>query len=445
MKKTIKVKIFGNHRLNELFQSFSGLSKQKLVAIYLVVLIVTLIVILVSGNWEANDDVLVFFEKTKLINEGLIPYKDFSFGLPPFALPFLMLPAFLTADPYLYSILFALQNIAFSALALYLLMGLTDRGAMDRGKVFVLYLVLVFIYLPDTLKKLDIVPMTFVVAAVYLYLEKRSGLGYLLLLIGTLIKIYPIIFLPLFLFMDLLNARTRNWRGVRTCVCLIFGLILALAFFLLFTSLTLADLNSFVTGQLARGFQIESLTGVIIQALALLGLTTINIVPMAHTFDVSGPLSDTLLPLWPYIFVLALLVTFVLIAHNIRKKGLRQRCSEKLAQINAYMLILLIIFMLTNKVFSTQYMIWIYPMLVIMSLSPYSQYSNHALVLTLVAVIMSKAIIVVGHFGEAFVLVNMVRDVTLVLLLILALKILRKDIKLQSEEETSIGPIDQKR
>ena len=111
--------------------------------------------------------------------------------------------------------------------------------------------------------------------------------------------------------------------------------------------------------QNSRGFHVESTIGVLIQFFGNLGAWEYTIVSAASTFDVRNFITEALAPAWTYFVIAVMALTVALVirhAYSTHKEGLT------LENLSLYMGVLVLTFILSNKVFSTQYMMWLLPL-----------------------------------------------------------------------------------
>lgn len=337
-------------------------------------------------NYPPKDDILNFYNQAEMIKDGLMPYRDFVFEFPPFSLLFFLIPAMFTSDLSVYYPLFGLEMVAALLVAEYFIVRICRRIGVNELLVSGIFIVLCLVYFTEMVKKFDVFAMTSVVASLYFFLERRFGLAYGLIAFGTLVKLYPGLILVLYLLINVLEKVDRHRRnllvGLAACVAVGLASILPL----MAAGVSFADILSFVTFHTDRGFQVESLVGTAVQGLSYLGIGEFTLIPKYGTFDVASPICDALLPFWNIVVVAVMTAVLLLIClHVYRWKADGERGWDGRDLIVCAALVT-ITFMASNKVFSTQYMIWIFPM---MAMVPAMLGRNmQALVLAAVMVLM---------------------------------------------------------
>jgi len=343
-----------------------------------------------------------------------MPYKDFTVGYPPFALIFFLIPSIFTSDLNTYVVLFGAEMVILALIALYFMLKLAEKAKMNKYAVTILYMAFILIYFNQMIKKFDIAVMMLTIISIYMFCEKRYVSSYAMMTIAVFTKVYPIFLIPVLVIMNLTNKddpkRKKNaLRGLTTFVVI---MAMPVLIFLLMDG-SFDSLISLLYSQSDRGFQVESIIGVIIQCLGDLKFTTVNIVPSCETYDVISPISNSIIKIWPILFIGAILIIYALIYNHARKNRLTSTYREDLRNIAMYSTAVLIIFILVNKVFSTQYIIWLYPLLPFLIVIDDKKANISIAVLSVVVVVLSSLIVKIGTFGDTFVIVNIIRDIML--------------------------------
>lgn len=361
---------------------------------------------------EPFGDVINFYNQAELVKDGMVPYSDFVFEFPPFAMLFFLIPSVFTSDQNTYAYIFGIMMVLMALICLYYLMRIADRIGIDKALVAGVFVALILIYEADIVRKFDAIPMALTVMAIYYHMERRTVLAYGLSVFGAFVKIYPIILTLLFLILDLADRRDsrpmRVSKGLAACV-----LVAALAFVpLILMGASFTDVLSFLTFQGERGFQVESLVGVVIQGLGILGLATYSLVPMYNTWDVVGPIADALSAHWNIVVLAVLLLLVAAIAVRAFRNGSEGTSPRDLT---LYALLLVATFVILNKVFSTQYMLWLFPLLALLPVTVKSGVDRRMLVAVLLTDVLSMVIFALYNPGEVeFVAANLARDALMV-------------------------------
>lgn len=206
------------------------------------------------------------------------------------------------------------------------------------------YAILVLALQNLALTRYDLVPGLLCVCALWAGQRRSWRLAYLLLALGALLKIYPAFLVPIVLI------EQWRWSGGRLRPVLTgMGLWLATVAAGLLLPLVLSPtaLDSMLGYQSGRPIQVESTAATVVWLGSLVGI------PVRMTFaygswDLVGPLSAALSPITTVLLGLGLLVVYA------------QVWRRSLPLVQAFLFCLGVV-LLTNKVFSAQYMLWIAP------------------------------------------------------------------------------------
>jgi hypothetical protein len=313
-----------------------------------------------------QNDVGLYLDKARAVSLGMIPYRDFPLEYPPGALIPMVVPyvAGLSSSVGLdaYKVLFAGWEAAL-VLALGLVVGRIGAALGDSRTVRLKLIVLTIGAALAMTWRYDLFPALLAAVAVWAALERQPVLVGVALGVGVLAKLYPVALLPALALPWLIPFDLG--RLVRLAAT--FGLTVLLGL-LPFVALAGNDAFAFLTYQTGRGLQIESIGG----ALVLLGgLASGGPVQLSFGFgavQAEGPLADTLLRLLPVITVLVFGLLAWLGWQRVRAEanaappevaddGVRPATLVALAFAS------LLALLLTSKVYSIQYVVWIVPFL----------------------------------------------------------------------------------
>lgn len=267
----------------------------------------------------------------------------------PYEYPWLTLLFFsigLLVPAPLFQIAFALAMIL-GALLLYVLI----LRARSRFSALAYGIYIVIAGWTTVGGRFDIIPSVFTFVAVLFGLRKQWTWSFVCLALATMLKFYPAILLPVFLIAQQQQlAKTTSWFAwTRWKPFLAFVAVCAV--------LTIASLLLNVQGTLApfsyfgvRPVQVESLLSSLLWFLFLAGLGTQKYVYTFGSLNVIDPLSSIISDVGTIALIAGLLYTWLLLW--------RKRIGLALAS-----LLTLLIVMVTSKVFSPQYLLWVIPLL----------------------------------------------------------------------------------
>lgn len=172
--------------------------------------------------------------------------------------------------------------------------------------------------------------------------------------VATLAKLYPILLLVVF------GIYYFNGRNVRALVGLITGATAAALVLIPLFMLDPVWIHKFIGYHLQRGIQLESLYSGLFLLADTIGIAEVKVLLNYGAVHISSTYSEIVLKMVPYISVAILAV--VIISCFIR---FRQEREDK-GSINddsliAYMVMIILAFIIANKVLSPQYIIWLLP------------------------------------------------------------------------------------
>lgn len=319
-------------------------------------------------------DVLVYLHNAEALARGAVPYRDFALEYPPLALLAMAVPYFawpwsppnLETYRWLFtaweSLLLVALVIVASQMANRLARERTTHGGAAASRAIAgRVLVLVIVAAPSLAWRFDLLPAVLAALAILWVLEGRASLAGVALGLGVLAKVYPLVLVPALAVVWLAPIDRRRLAGFGG------GLVATVAIGLLPGVLLAGDRAlGFVTYQADRGLQLETLPAGLI--LLVRGW---NGAPIPLTFEhsavqVSGTAAQLYLAIQPWLssicFVALAALTLTLYRRELRFRGAVQPRTI-VAIASAFILLLLV----TNKVFSTQYIVWLLPLAAFLS------------------------------------------------------------------------------
>jgi uncharacterized membrane protein len=329
-----------------------GLLAAQLIALLLVVL-VTLPGI---AQWHAMDLSIYYQDSRQLLN-GLVPYRDFALEYPPLALLPFALPRLVTLGQRIdftsYVWLFLVQNVLFSTLIALLIVQI--RGLQAAGSSLALYALLVAVSAPLLPWRYDLFPALLTALTLLCVLRRQPGWAGIWLGLGVAAKLYPAVLLPIF------GAYYLAEKDRPALVRLALGSAGALAAALLpFVLIAPGPLLMFLQYHQLRGLQLESLPAGVIVLAHVLGNIPAQLAFNYGALHVDSPPATVVLRWLP----VAVVVVFGVVLSSCWARFREEQAasghvtSESLI---VYAFAALLAFIVTNKVFSPQYIIWLLP------------------------------------------------------------------------------------
>ena len=291
-----------------------------------------------------------FWKNAEPLFNGEVPVMEY----PPFALVFFAIPRLFADTPWGYNVAYVAEVLVFMVVGLLLVSKLAERMGHDQKKAMLVYAILMLLMLEFVVDRYDIFPAFLTLASFYMFASKRHGCACLLLAVGAMTKLYPAVLFPLYL---LYLAYGRQWRDAAvSCAAFLGTCVLIVGVAWLINPELITNFLSYHTD---RPLQIESVPASVVYLLSMFGLTDVWIQPFADpdsfgSDNLMGPLPDAVASVMMPLMVVLILAVYAYYA-VLRHRGVR---DDDLRLIGLAAVAVLMLFMVANKVFSSQYLIW---------------------------------------------------------------------------------------
>ncbi len=294
-------------------------------------------------------DVQLYYNAARNVLAGQLPYRDFFFPYPPGSLAFFIPPALVSSDAIQYFRLFELEVLLLDWVALGVTALIALRFGQSLNRTMLLYTLAIPAMGVIVWQRYDLAPALVVILAFAAFIARQSGLAWTLLGFGTLVKIYPALLTPLFAIAEYRVGGTRRaMRGI-----IIFAAIVALGMVPFFIASFEETANIFLS-QSGRGFEIESVGASLMVVASWLGFPAqIVYRRRLNTWDVDSPASSALQLLFLVLQVAAIAFVYW--------RFLRAQRVDASTLIR-YSLTVIAASLLTAKVFSPQFIVWLFPL-----------------------------------------------------------------------------------
>ena len=328
-----------------------------LLAFQLIALLTVVLVTLPGiAQWHTLDLSIYYQDSLQLLHGG-VPYRDFALEYPPLALLPFALPRLVTfgvrIDFIGYVWLFLIENALFSTLIAMIIVQICGRRA--AWPALALYALLVTVTAPLLPWRYDLFPALLTALALLCIVRQRPGWAGIWLGLGVAAKLYPAVLLLVF------GAYCLAEKNRPALLRLALGSAGALMVTLLpFVLIAPGPLLSFLRYHQLRGLQLESLPAGMIVLAHVVGMTPAKLEFNYGALHLASPLAGAVLSWLP--------VAFIIILGGVLLSGLARFRAEQAADghvtsasLVAYSVAALLAFIITNKVFSPQYIIWLLP------------------------------------------------------------------------------------
>lgn len=295
--------------------------------------------------------------------DGQVPYRDFLSEYPPLALLSFLIPALLFPGPTAYGFAFAAQMLLLDLVVLFILASLASRLKMRLWHVLGIYTLFLLAVGLLVTGRYDLLPATLVLAALYAFVSGRNKSAWALLALGTMAKVYPIIIAPIFV---LYLLRQRRYGQLISGGATFLGVVLVLV--LPWLVLSADGFWQFLSYHAERGLHSESSYGSLLLMGQVLGLTQLTAQLTFGSWNLISPVADSLSKASVYISVGLLLGIYGLYARLIWRRpgpvaGTAAPDAGAAASLLRYSLLAVLIMLLSSKLFSAQFLIWLCPLL----------------------------------------------------------------------------------
>lgn len=293
----------------------------------------------------------LYFNYASNIMHGSIPYRDFSFEYPPFALLFFILPRLVSSTFLVFAIVYELEVLIFSLVGLFVVYRIAGRLGKAPWKLLTVYTLSVLAIGPIIAQQYDIFPAIMVLLALYYFWIGQHKTSWVLLALGTLTKVFPVAIAPVFLIYYLRNRQYKYlWSGIIAfaVVCLLIATP--------FLTIGQDAIRNLISYHAQRGLQIESTYSAFLLAADKLGLTSVSLVFNFGSWNLDGPLANMLAKLSTYLLAIFLLLVYWFIYSRMRPG------KSQFTRLGAYSLLVITTILIASKVFSPQYLIWLVPL-----------------------------------------------------------------------------------
>ncbi len=315
------------------------------------------------AGYAEGDSRSLYYSYADKIFDGKLPYEDFDIEYQPLALPLFLLPRLFAESDIGYHIAFAMEMLFFDLIGLLVLWKLALRFKRSVAGILIIYTLGLLALGPTVLDHFDLAAAIMLLAAVYAFATKRKIIAVILIAIGTMIKVFPIIILPIFVIYLL---KQRDFRGLITS-----GLAFALVLTIAIVPCLCINAGGFVdsfTYHSERGLQVESTYASALLLGHTWGISSVetDLLEESGSWDILTPTADTIASVSPLIMLFVLAATYGLYARRecLADSSNHTAVNERLFN---YAVLLIVVFLVANKVFSPQYLIWLYPLVPLIS------------------------------------------------------------------------------
>ncbi|GBE58407.1 hypothetical protein BMS3Abin01_01343 [bacterium BMS3Abin01] len=348
-------------RLSDWYAAQDPRRQRRLIAGLFMLLQAFIWLVLFKVLWYGDKtitDTPVYYEYAGRIAAGMMPYRDFSSEYPPVAMLLFSLPRLFSGSSYrLFVFWFEVEMLVFSLGIIALLTLLAGRLYRSNSRValtLALYTLFVLSLGSIVQARFDIAVAFLILACITLFALGRQLPAWALLGLGIMTKIVPVLIGPLFLIAHWRRRQYGDlWRG--PAVALLAAAVVSLPFLLAAP----AGLAGSFLYHVERPLQIESSWASPLLLAHNFSGYAVRIMNSYGSHNVFASLSDSFAFLSGPVTVLLLLAGYRLYWRR-GFDGMGGWSRESLIRFAA---IAMATFIVGGKVFSPQFMIWLLPLL----------------------------------------------------------------------------------
>ncbi len=330
-------------------------------AVFLAVVVQGHVAVCLAGNprfygtttlKKVLDDVHLYQDYADRMLSGEVPYRDFRVEYPPLALPFFVVPAWLAGGTFSnFWMLFGAEMLLLHAANLALVAWWVRRSEGPRTTLLrLLWATLLFLPLAQlSVSRFDLAPTLVLFSAAVLWAVGKPGLSGVLGGLGVLVKIVPGVVLGPMLADEVCRWKETRLRG---SLAGLVAVVLGVAGWVVAVGGPGA-MRASLRYHLDRGLEAGSLGAGVLMGLGKILQWPVRTEYLFKSTQVVAPGDSWVSSLAFPIQALALLTVMVAFVRRGRAEPLRYAGASVLA------------FLLFGKVLSPQYLLWIYPFVLV--------------------------------------------------------------------------------
>ena len=330
--------------------------------------------------FNIESEVLKYrFENANDVFNGLVPDIEY----PPFALLFFLPPRLFSADPFGYNIGYVVEVLIFFIIGLILTSKLAEKFGKDQKKAMLLYAVLMMLMFEFVVDRYDIFPVVLTLLSFYCFITKRYFWAMVILSIATMTKVYPALLFPIYLIPMIME---KKW--IETIKMVVTFAVVSIVILVTAYLLNPEMISFFVDYHVDRPLHIESVAASLIYPFSMLGITDVWIEFGFGSDNLLGAWPDAVAPFLLPITAILILIAYVVYAYIFKRTD---DCRRHAVCLGTAMLFVIVVFIVFGKVFSSQYLIWIIPLIIFLLMENITDTEKKKLLyLTIAAIVLTQ-------------------------------------------------------
>ena len=346
----------------------------------------------------------LYFRYAEAMVSGKMPYSGFDAEYPPFAMVIILLPRLISFNSFTYQIAFGIEAYLFLLAGIYWTYRIAEKYTDKPGKVADMYIVFTVILLDFVLDRYDVFPMIMLLGSIYFFTREKYTASWIMLALGTVTKLYPALAAPIFLIYLLRRKRyDLALKGIG--ICLVIGIACMIPFFIVDADSALM----FLTYHMDRGLQTEAPISSLLMLLGHFDIVDVSYIYNYGSDNIYGPVPDAIAKVMMPLMVFLMLALYVYYVFLGKKEG---AIEDNMPRLILVIFSTVMIFMLVNKVLSSQYLVWIIPFVALLMLFSGKEDGKRIMYVFVATIALTQLNLVVNYAfrdaGEEFSLLGII-------------------------------------
>lgn len=300
----------------------------------------------------------MYFNFASKVISGSVPYRDFVLEYPPFSLFFFILPRLVTSSYPLYALLYQAEVVIIDLAAVFVIYDIARRLGKSPWKTMTVYTVGILAAGPIITQQFDVFPALMVLLAIYFFWLGKNKTSWAILALGVVTKIYPIVLAPVFL---IYYFRSKEYRNMRSGI-ITFALV-GLATTLPLLLISPGSILELINYHSQRGIEIESIYSSFLLIAEKLGFVSAQAYFSFGSWNIVGNVESAFAGASTFLLVLCLLIAYWIVYTKTNPR------NRDLSSLSAFSTFLITLVLITSKILSPQYIIWLIPLLPLLTFS----------------------------------------------------------------------------
>jgi uncharacterized membrane protein len=261
-------------------------------------------------------------------------------------------------DSYIWAFIF--EILVFDLLGIILISLMSKKLKLNRWYTLVIYTIALLAIGPLITIRFDLIPAIITLFSIYLFIKGQNKAAWTVLAIGTFTKLYPAILVPIFL----IHLLQQHQKGKAIAGMAAFAITSAIIILPVLIMSPEGLWQSFAY-HAQRGLQIESTYASFLELGYAFKFIKLDFVYNFGSWHLVSQLADIFAKASFAVTLLCLVAVYWF--YYKENKSLAKSISDQSIRMNSegllinYSIVIIIVFILTTKVFSPQFIIWIYP------------------------------------------------------------------------------------